>query len=98
MGAPANTFRGYYAIAEVLGRLIPLASWLAAHRPDVKSITVARRDLDLIQRWPRAASLHDFVTTEDRVTYWRGFTLRPDNGPSRYEPPPPPPTVRPAIP
>jgi hypothetical protein len=84
-GAATQTFRGYRAIAEVVERMTPLASSLAANRPDIKVITLKRRDLDLIQRWPKAAGVLQIFTTNG-VTYWRGFELRADRTPSRYDP------------
>ena len=77
------TFRGYRAITEVIERLQPLATWYSSNRPLAQSITLRRRDLDLLQRWPKAAAVHEVYTT-DGVTYWRGFVLRGDSSPSRY--------------
>lgn len=87
MGGTASTFRGYNAIAEVIGRVTPLADFLSLNRPTVTTITLRRRDLDLIQRWPKAAALHHIFTNEG-VTYWRGFILRHDHTAPRYELPP----------
>lgn len=77
------TFRGYRAITEVIERLQPLADWYASYRPTTRIITLRRRDLDLLQRWPKAAALHEVYTTDGR-TYWRGHLLQGDSSPTRY--------------
>lgn len=79
----APTFRGYRAIAEVVERMQPLAEWLGAHREERGVMTLRRRDLDLLRRWPKAASLYQIYTTND-TTWWRGFELRADKSPCRY--------------
>ncbi len=86
MNAAANqTFRGYHSITEVVERMATLADWMQANKPACRAITLRRSDLDLLQRWPKAAALHQIFTNEG-VTYWRGFTLRADKSPPRYEP------------
>jgi hypothetical protein len=84
MTAHSVAFRGYHAIADVIESMAPLANWLTANRPTVKVLTLRRRDLDLIQRWPQAATLHGIFTVQG-VTHWRGFTLRSDGTRTRYE-------------
>lgn len=79
-----TSFRGNRAITEVIARMEHLAQWFQTYRPDIKVLTLRRRDLDLLQRWPKAAALHHIFTT-DHVTYWRGFTLRADSTERRYE-------------
>lgn len=87
MSAPASTFRGYHAIGEVITRMTTLADGLkAANRADVRAMTLRRRDLDLLQRWPKAAALYE-VFTVDGVTSWRGYTLRADRTAPRYDKP-----------
>jgi len=85
--ARSNTFRGYHAISEVVDSMAPLANWLTVNRPTLKVLTLRRRDLDLLQRWPQAATLHGIFTTGG-VTHWRGFTLQADGSEARYERPP----------
>jgi hypothetical protein len=86
VSAPVSSFRGYHAIGEVIARMTTLADWLKANRPEVCTITLRRRDLDLLQRWPKAAALYAIFTV-DGVTSWRGFTLRADRTGPRYEKP-----------
>jgi hypothetical protein len=81
-----SLFRGYAAIREVLERIQPLAQWYKVHRPEARVLTLRRRDIDLLQRWPQAARIHEIFTHEG-VTSWRGFTLRADKSPPRYAPP-----------
>jgi hypothetical protein len=83
--ANTSTFRGYRAISDVVERMRPLADWLELNAPTCHVMTLARRDLDLLQRWPEAAAVHQIHTNHDRVTYWRGFELRADKTASRYE-------------
>lgn len=92
-GATSKLFRGYRAIEDVVARMKPLAEWHKLNRPDIKVLTLHRRDLDVIQRWPETGRLFE-INTNNGITYWRGFELRADKTPSRYrdpfEPPPPP--------
>jgi hypothetical protein len=82
----SQTFRGYRAITEVVERMTALADWFQQYRPDCKVMTLARRDLDLLQRWPKAAAIHHVHTnTATGLTYWRGFELRADKTPPRYD-------------
>lgn len=78
-----STFRGYHAINEVVERMKPLAEWLDAHRRAGSVLTLRRRDLDLLRRWPKAADLFGIYTTGAK-TWWRGFELRADHSPPRY--------------
>lgn len=73
----ASSFRGNGAIIAVVERMQPLAQWLSAYRPACKVMTLRRRDLDVLRRWPQAASAHE-IFTHNNVTYWRGFELRAD--------------------
>lgn len=85
MNAAVSTFRGFHGIGEVIERMEPLGNWLQAFKPETKVLTLRRRDLDLLQRWPKAAALYH-VYTVDGVTHWRGFVLRADASPPRYVP------------
>ncbi len=50
-------------------------------------LTLAHRDLDLLQRYPESAfALHGIVTANG-ITSWRGFELRADRTRTRYPPP-----------
>ncbi len=87
MSAPVSSFRGYKAIGEVIERMTTLAEGLKTNRREVcTTMTLLRRDLDLLQRWPKAAALYE-VFTVDGVTSWRGFTLRADRTAPRYDKP-----------
>lgn len=48
------------------------------------TITLRRRDLDVLQRYAQAAA-HLHVFTNNGVTYWRRFTLRANPGSRRSE-------------
>jgi hypothetical protein len=70
-------FRGARALEPVIERMKPLADWLQSFGPHCKVMTISRRDLDTLRRYPEAAStLHNVVTSAEGVTYWRGFELR----------------------
>jgi hypothetical protein len=85
VNTPASQpFRGYRAITDVVGRMTALANWLQQYRPDCKVMTLTRRDLDLLRRWPDAAGAHDIHTnTVTGITWWRGFELRADKTTTR---------------
>lgn len=83
MGARESTFRGYWAIVEVMNRVGRLGEWMKEHRPACKTITLQRKDHDLLCRWPKAAALCEVEFYAD-VVMWKGFVLRADTGPSRY--------------
>lgn len=59
-------------ITAVVERIRTLAK---VARPSSTVLTLRRADLDLLQRWPEAASSQE-VFTNDGVSYWRGFELR----------------------
>lgn len=79
-----SVFRGSRAVGTVIERMLALGEWLEKNRPDAHTITLRRRDLQLLQRWPQAAALHQ-VYTIDNVTHWRAFTLRADNSAPRFD-------------
>lgn len=82
--AESSYFRGYYSIKEVVDHLQPLAEWMSQFKPDTKEITLKRGDYDLIKRWPKAAGLLDIRVTDEEICY-RGFRLKHDLKPPRYE-------------
>jgi hypothetical protein len=61
----------------------PLADWHSIHKPECRVLTLRRRDLDLILRWPAAASFQE-INVVDGVAWWRGFVLRADKSATRY--------------
>jgi hypothetical protein len=80
MSGPADSpFRGYSSIAEIVTRLRPLAEFYLSHKPDTLSLTLARRDFDLIRRWPQAAEMHGFAVAQDGGLTWHGFVLLGDD-------------------
>ena len=81
--ADAPTFRGYWAIKEVLDAMLPLVKFYRAFRPDVRTVTLPRKHYDLLRRWPKAAGVHGFLVTADAVLYDE-FTLAFDRTPPRY--------------
>jgi len=82
--AVSDAFRGSRAIADVVARLAPLGNWLSVHKPECHVLTMRRRDLDLLLRYPKAAAQQN-VHIVDGVAWWRGLELRPDKTPGRYE-------------
>lgn len=54
-----SNFRGYWAIREVMERVQRLGSWMEQYKPDCTTITLKRKDHDLLLRWPKASALFD---------------------------------------
>lgn len=88
MNAQASPlFRGARSLESVIERIKPLADWLQSFRPQCKVITVSRRDLETLRRYPETAnSLHNVVTNAEGITYWRGFELRAEPSTSNPKP------------
>lgn len=84
-----KTFRGYWAIKEVLDRMQPLAEWTKQFKPQQRHLTLERKDYDLIRRWPKAAHIHG-IECVGPETWFHEFELTYDGGPRRY--------VQPAVP
>jgi len=82
----ASSFRGYWSIGELVERMVALAQHNERFRPDIKHLTLDRRDIDLIRRWPKAATAHQ-ITVSKAGCFWRGFELREKAGLGRYEKP-----------
>lgn len=81
---PESYFRGLRGIQEIRDdKLRRLAEWMKANRPTCTTITLKRKDYDLIARYPKAASLAGF-TVQDGVVTYEGFTLHWDKTPERY--------------
>jgi hypothetical protein len=78
MNAQASPlFRGARSLESVIERMKPLADWLQSFRPECKVMTISRRDLETLRRYPEAANaLYNIVTNPKGVTYWRDFELR----------------------
>lgn len=79
-----GTFRGYWAIKEVLDRMAPLAAWTKQFKPQQRHLTLPRKDYDLIRRWPKASHVHQTEVVGAEVWY-HGLELTYDGGPKRYE-------------
>lgn len=84
MSVAPSSLRGYQKISEVLARLTPLATWYATYRPTRHLITLTRRDLDVLHRFPEAAA-NEGIVIRDGHTYWRGFELKPEGAPCHTE-------------
>lgn len=82
--AKESHFRGYWSIAELMLEVDALQVWMKQHKPHCTTITLKRKDHDLLCRWPKAAALFD-ITVHGAVIMRQGFVLRPDSGPGRYE-------------
>lgn len=78
-------FRGYHAIKEVIEYLQPLAEWMEKHKPNVKTLTLKRQDFDLLQRWPKAASMFEVQQEAGKSLRYHGFALKFDKKPPRYD-------------
>lgn len=86
MNVPASPlFRGSRAVADVIGRMKPLADHLKSFHPTCMVLTLARRDLDTLRRYPDAARAAE-VNTAAGCTFWRGFELRADRSAPRKTP------------
>lgn len=82
--ATDSNFRGYWSIREVMEKVERLGSWMEQFKDGCTTITLKRKDHDLLLRWPKAAALFD-ITAHGGVIMWKGFVLRADSGPSRYD-------------
>lgn len=80
----ANSFRGIQGIREIKSRISRLAQWNKKFRPDIRTLTLARKDFDLIARWPKAAQVEGFDVTHNGV-FFDGFQLNYSSGEGRYE-------------
>jgi hypothetical protein len=92
MNTPASdSFRGSRAVTEVIARVGLLADHLQSLRPNCTVITLRASDLDVLRRYPQAASALFNVVTNNGSTYWRNFELRADRfgkSSTRFEAPP----------
>lgn len=84
MASADSPFRGYKSIERIVARMRPLAATLRRYRPTCTQITLARADLDLLQRWPKAARLFQIYQREDGSVHWEEFTLHGDSSAPRY--------------
>ena len=76
--------RGSVAVEDLIQRMSRLSEFLRDHKPGTVTITLARRDWDLIVHWPATAAAYGFQVTKGVVT-WNGFSLRADNSVPRYK-------------
>ncbi len=76
--------RATLAVGEIVDRMQPLVDFLKTNRHVCATITLARRDWDLIVHWPATAAAYGFQVTKGVVT-WNGFSLRADNSVPRYK-------------
>lgn len=81
-----HSWRGYKAIGEVAGRMRPLVDFLKANRPDVREITLAGKDYDLVKRWSKGAYQHGFTQTLDGELRFEGvFLIKRGQSEPRYK-------------
>lgn len=94
MTSLASPFRGYNGIREITERMDKMVLWweeqqLIAPRTYIseepKTFTLKRVDYDLIRRWPKAGKMLNVDYGQGGEIWYRGFRLRPDTGPGRYE-------------
>lgn len=90
MTSLSSPFRGFSGIREITERMDGLVQWwneqariLGADHAG-KTLTIKRAEYDLIKRWPKAGKILN-VDYNGEVIWYRGFKLRPDTGPGRYE-------------
>jgi len=82
VGQIVNTvpsFRGYGAIGQIVADLKPLAEFMKAYTPSVRTIRLHPDDYRMVVRWPKAAELHGFSFAGESVMYM-GFTIRYTDG------------------
>lgn len=79
-----SAFRGIQGIREIKSRLLPLANWYRSFKPEITELVCERADYDLIERWPRAASVEGFDVTDNGIFY-EGMRLTFAVGEGRYE-------------
>jgi hypothetical protein len=80
-----STFRGMRGIEEVTQKMAKLVEFYKQNKPTVTTITLARTDYDLINRWPKAANVCGFDVTHNGI-FFKGFELKPHVGAPRYSP------------
>lgn len=80
----ASAFRGIQGIREVKARMLPLLAWYRRFKPDINEIIIARKDYDLLARWPKAANVEGFLAGPNGIFY-EGLRLTFDTGQGRYE-------------
>ena len=66
----------------------PLAEFLTAFRPDCRVLTLSKRDLETLRKYPEAAQrIHEFtISPTTGVLYWRGFELHAEPTPPTSKP------------
>lgn len=71
--------QGTKALSALLAHLTRLADWYSAYKPACKTITISRRDYDLLRKYPLATT----ITEKQGIAYWRGFQLRVLSAPGK---------------
>jgi hypothetical protein len=79
-----SLLRGYRGIGEIIEKMRPLMEWTRQFNPGQQHLRLARKDYDLIRRWPKAAHCHEITVLESGEIWWRGLELVYDSGLSRY--------------
>jgi hypothetical protein len=80
----ANSFRGIQGIREIRVRIKPIVEWTKRFKPEQRTLTLERKDFDLIARWPKAANAEEFVISHNGIFY-DGLQLKYSSGHGRYE-------------
>lgn len=78
--------RGYWGIREITERMQPLADWTKQFKPEQRCLRLAKKDFDMIKRWPKAGHSLGVSYTLTEI-WWCGLELVYDTGPGRYEKP-----------
>lgn len=81
-----SSFRGIQGIRDIKARMATLVAWYEKHKPEVRELVVERTDYDLIERWPKAASVEEFDVTDNGI-FFKGMRLTYTTGQGRYEKP-----------
>lgn len=82
----SDSLRGIKGIREIKVKALPLIRWYQQFRPDVRDFTLAKKDFDLIARWPKASRFEGFDITDNGIFY-EGLKMRWDMSEGRYNVP-----------
>jgi hypothetical protein len=84
VSAQVSSFRGIQGIRDIKARLEPLADYYIAFKPSVTELICSRADYDLVARWPKAAAIEGFDTSDAGI-FFQGLRLTFATGEGRYE-------------
>lgn len=85
MNARTSVFRGYRGIESIATMMAPMVEWLLKYKPDSRHLTLARKDYDLIARWPKAGKMLGFEYSAEGIVTYKGIVLGYDKKAARYQ-------------